>query len=135
LEHLCKTYQETLLISLKDGNELRILKHLLPYFTNGKPLKTEEKEAVLNFEAYTYDLVGLIGLVTRDMPRIILGKLCSHIFIQQECCKIIHTLQDLEEIADIYLEVEHTYAELYVFGEIMLNYPRDKVGDDGNLLE
>ena len=80
-------------------------------------------------------MVGLIGLVTHDIPRIILGKLCSDTFIQQECCKIKHTLEDLEAIADTYMETEQSYAELYVYGEVMLKYPRDKVDDNGNLRE
>lgn len=135
LEHLCKTYEETLLIALKDGNEHRIIKHLLEYFTDNRPLTNKEKDVLLSFEAYSYDLVGLIGLVTQNMPRIILGKLCSDTFIQQECFKIKHTLEDLEAIADTFMEVEHTYSELYVYGEVMLKYPRDKVDDNGNLLE
>ena len=135
LEHLCKTYKETLLIALKDGNEHRILKHLLKYFKDNKPLTSKEKEVLLDFEAHTYDLIGLIGLVMHDMPRIILGKLCSDTFIQEACCNVKHTLKDLEAIADTYMETEQSYAELYVYGEIMLKYPRDNVDDHGNLLK
>ena len=47
LEHLCKTYQETLLIALKDGNEYRISKHLLEFFKDNKPYRQKRKKRSL----------------------------------------------------------------------------------------
>jgi hypothetical protein len=135
LKELCTSYIPSISHALNLNYELDILKALLPYLELKDDIKTSEKEALLAFEAYNYDLVGLIGLLTDDLPRIILGKLGSNLFIQQKCKCIPHRLSDLENIADQYLEQPHTYAEDYVFSELMNTYSRDKIDDDGNLLE
>lgn len=135
LKELCTRYIPSISHTLNLNNELDILKALLPYLELKEDIKPLEKEALLAFEAYNYDLVGLIGLLTDDLPRIILGKLGSNLIIQQECKCIAHTLSDLENIADQYLEKPHTYAEDYVFSELMNTYCIDKIDEDGNLLE
>lgn len=132
---LCKNYTKTLFDTLLYNNEVDIIIDLLPYYRDKKELTPKEVKALLDFPAYSNNLNGLIGLLTHNMPRILLGKVCSNQYINQECQKIKHTLKDLEAIADIYLEEEHTEADCIVFGEVMLNYPREKVDENGNLLE
>lgn len=69
------------------------------------------------------------------MPRILLGKLCYNEFIKKQCTEIKHTLEDLKSIADIYLEVDHTEADEYVFQKVMLEYPTNLIENNGNLIK
>ena len=116
-------------------NETKVFKDLLPYHLKERTITLSDKEALLQYEAVNYSLLGLIGLLTHNMPRILLGKVCYNTLIREKCNEIEHTLEDLEAIADIYMEVEHTDADEYVFRNVMLKYPRNLVDDNGNLLE
>ncbi|WP_431158125.1 hypothetical protein [Winogradskyella poriferorum] len=135
LKELCISYIPSISHALNLNNELDILKALLPYLELKADIKSSEKEALLAFEAYNYDLVGLIGLLTDDLPRIILGKLGSNLIIKQKCKCIPHKISDLKNIANQYFEQPYTYAEDYVFSELMNTYSIDKIDDDGNILE
>jgi hypothetical protein len=116
-------------------NETKVFKNLLPYFIEKRTISLSDSKTLLEYSAVNYGLLGLIGLLTQNMPRILLGKLCDNPFIREKCKEIKHTLKDLEAIADIYMEVEHTEAEEYVFRNVMLKYPRNRVDDNGKLLE
>lgn len=108
---------------LYNNSELEVFKNLLLIFNERKTLTPSDKKELLEFTSCNYDLLGLIGLLTQNMPRILLGKLCYNEFIKKKCTEIKHTLEDLKSIADIYLEVDHTEADEYVFQKVMLEYP------------
>ncbi|MDG1278444.1 MAG: hypothetical protein P8O16_14270 [Algoriphagus sp.] len=116
-------------------DETKVFEGLLPYYLEKRSITHSEKEALLNYSAVNFGLLGLIGLLTHNMPRILLGKLCYDPFIKEKCHGIKHSLQDLEATADIYLEVEHSEADEYVFRNVMLKYPRNLLDDQGNFLE
>lgn len=118
---------------LSSFDETQVLKELLLYYLEKREIKVLEKEALLQYCAVSYDLLGLIGLLTNNLPRIILGKVCYNPFIMEKCKEIKHSLKDLEVIADNYLEIEHTEADEFVFRQIMLKYPRNLVDNNGNL--
>lgn len=115
-------------------NEKKIFRDLLPYYQEKRTITLSDREALLQKTAENYDLLGLIGLLTHNIPRILLGKVCENPLIREKCKEVKHTLKDLEAIADIYMEVEHTEADEYVFRKVMLKYPRNLVDDNGNLL-
>ena len=116
-------------------NETKVFNNLLTHYLNKRKVSLTEKEALLQYSAVNYNLLGLIGLLTHNIPRILLGKVCENPLIKEKCKEITHTLEDLEAIADIYMEVEHTEADEYVFRKVMLKYPRNLIDDKGNLLE
>lgn len=116
-------------------DETKVFKDLLPYYLEKRFITPSEKEALLQYSAVNYGLLGLIGLLTHDMPRILLGKVCYEPLIKEKCNTIKHSLQDLEAIADIYMEVEHSEADEYVFRNVMLKYPRNLLDDQGNFLK
>lgn len=105
-------------------DENSLYKTLLPRYKKGEILPQQEKEQLLNYLAVNESLLGLIGLLTHNLPRIIVGKTCTNAEIKAACRKVKHSLNDLEEIADIYLEQEHSEADEYVFRTIMLKYPK-----------
>ena len=110
---------------LETFDETKVFRDLLPFYLENKTISHSEKQALLDYSAVNYTLLGLIGLLTQNMPRILLGKICDDPFIREECTKTKHTLEDLEAVADIYLEVEHTEADEYVFRNMMLKYPKN----------
>jgi hypothetical protein len=116
-------------------NETKVFNDLLPYFTERRTISLSDNKVLQEYSAVNYGLLGLIGLLTQNIPRILLGKLCNDPFIREKCKEIKHTLEDLEAIAAIYMEVEHTEADEYVFRNVMLKYPRNLVDDNGKLLE
>ena len=120
---------------LYNNSEFEIFEYLLIIFNERKILTPSDKKDLLEYTASNYELIGLIGLLTQDIPRILLGKLCWNAFIKKECKEIKHTLEDLKSIADVYLEVEHTEADEYVFQKVMLEYPRNLLDSNGNLIK
>lgn len=120
---------------LYNNSEFEIFKYLLIIFNERKTLTSSDKKNLLEYTVSNYELIGLIGLLTQDMPRILLGKLCCNSFIKKKCTEIKHTLEDLKSIAEVYLEVEHTEADEYVFKKVMLEYPRKMLDSNGNLIK
>jgi hypothetical protein len=116
-------------------NETKVFKDLLSYYLEKRTITLSDKEALLQYNAVNYSLLGLIGLLTHNIPRILLGKVCDEPLVREKCKEIKHTLEDLEAVADIYMEVEHTEADEYVFRNVMVKYPRNLVDDNGSLLE
>jgi hypothetical protein len=116
-------------------DESKVFEYLLPYFIERRTLTLSDQKALLEYPAVHGELLGLIGLLTQNIPRILLGKVCDHAMIREKCQEIKHTLEDLKAIADVYMEVEHTEADEYVFRKVMLKYPRNLVDDTGKLIE
>ena len=115
--------------------ETKVFEDLLPYYLEKKTITLSETEELLQYTAVNFSLLGLIGLLTNNIPRILLGKLCDDTFINEKCNEVKHTLDDLIAVADIYMEVEHTEADELVFRNVMLKYPRNLVDKTGNLLK
>lgn len=120
---------------LASFNETDVFKNLLPYYLKKSTITLSDKKALLKYSAVNFSLLGLIGLLTHNVPRILLGKVCDDPLIREKCNEIEHTLEDLEAVADLYMEVEHTEADEYVFRKVMLKYPRNLVDEKGNLME
>ncbi|MFY0672789.1 MAG: hypothetical protein JXQ87_05270 [Bacteroidia bacterium] len=118
---------------IENDNENQILEFLLPYFDNNIALTQQEKEILLGYSAVDFVLLGLIGLLTQDVPRILLGKVCHHTQIREKCRAFKHDLSHLQTIADTYMEVEHSEADEFVYRNVMLIYPRDRVDVNGQL--
>ena len=120
---------------LDTADEGQVFEALLPHYLENRPVIPSDRDALLQYSAVNYDLLGLIGLLTHNLPRIIVGKLCDHRLIRAKCREVQHSLHDLAAVADCYLEEEHTEADEYVYRKIMLRYPRNRVDEKGKLRE
>ena len=69
---------------LYNNSEFEIFKYLLIIFNERKTLTSSDKKNLLEYTVSNYELIGLIGLLTQDMPRILLGKLCWNSFIKKK---------------------------------------------------
>ncbi len=96
--------------------------------------KIELSQREVNFlkekEIYDYILLGIIGLLIDNKPRILLGKKQPFdLDIQQWCSEIKIDLSDLEKIAEDYLEDDFSNDSEYIVRTVMLEYPKDKFLD------
>ena len=74
-------------------------------YKNKIELSQREVSLLKEKEIYDYILLGIIGLLINNKPRILLGKKQPFdLEIQQWCSKVTIDLSDLEKIADDYLE-------------------------------
>lgn len=96
-------------------------------FQSNIPLSIEEEKMVLETEVFSYDILGIIGLLTKDKPRILLGRLQPFdTEIQQWCKEFPIVLADLEKIADDYLEDNFTDYTEQILRDVMNEYPKER---------
>ena len=89
-------------------------------------LSQNDIKLLSDFEVYDFALLGIIGLLIRSIPRILLGrKQPLDIEVNKWCSEIKIELSDLEKIADDYLEDNFSETPEYILREVMLNYPKD----------
>ena len=102
-------------------------------FESNIPLSIVEEKIVLETEVFSYDILGIIGLLTNDKPRILLGRLQPFdTEIQQWCKEFTIVLADLEKIADDYLEVNFTAYTEQILRDVMNEYPKDRFLKNNN---
>ena len=96
-------------------------------FLSNIPLSKEEEKIILETEVFNYDILGIIGLLTKDKPRILLGRLQPFDSeIQQWCKEFSIVLADFEKMADDYLEDNFTDYTEQILRDVMLAYPKDR---------
>ena len=97
-------------------------------YKNKIELSQREVNLLKEKEIYDYILLGIIGLLINNKPRILLGKKQPFdLEIQQWCSKVTIDLSDLEKIADDYLEDDFSNDSEYIVRTVMLEYPKDKL--------
>ena len=102
-----------------------IIDFLKNVYKNKTLLSKQEKNVLLELEVYDYILFGIIGLLTNDKPRILLGKRQSFdVDIQEWCSEVKIVLADLEQIADDYLEDNFTEFSEEILRNVLLIYPK-----------
>lgn len=101
--------------------------YLKTVYKNKVVLSRNEISLLKEKEVYDYLLLGVIGLLIENTPRILLGrKQPFDLEIQHWCEAIKIDLTDLEKIADDYLEDNFTEDSEYILRTVMLEYPKDE---------
>ena len=99
-------------------------------YKNKIELSQREVNLLKEKKIYDYILLGIIGLLINNKPRILLGKKQPFdLEIQQWCSEVTIDLSDLEKIADDYLEDNFSNDSEYIVRTVMLEYPKDKFLD------
>jgi len=99
-------------------------------YKNKIELSQREVNLLKEKEIYDYILLGIIGLLINNKPRILLGKKQPFdLEIQHWCSEVTIDLSDLEKIADDYLEDDFSNDSEYIVRAVMLEYPKDKFLD------
>lgn len=104
-----------------------VIEFLKSCYKNKISLSLEEQRILLETEVFSYNLLGIIGLLTKDKPRILLGRVQPFdVEIQNWCKEFKIVLADLEKIADDYLEDNFTDYTEQILRDVMNEYPKNK---------
>lgn len=113
-------------------SEYALKKSLLTIIKSNKTLTEKDIHELRNFVTEEYSLLGLIGLLTGDTAKILLGRkqttskeildLCNQVSLSPS-----EIQNELTRIADLYMETDHSEIEEIVFRKVMLEYPPIKL--------
>lgn len=109
---------------LKEGSGDEIFTYLKTLYIENKTLTEIDIKTLKEYETSSYAMIGLIGLLINCKARILLGK--KQVFntdIQNWCNTVETTYEDLELIADKYLDDNFEEEPEYILRKVMLEYP------------
>ncbi|GAA4892509.1 hypothetical protein GCM10023311_16250 [Flaviramulus aquimarinus] len=109
-----------------EGSEIDIFAYLKPLFIENSKLSEIDIKTLKAYETTNYGMIGLIGLLINSKARILLGKKQVYYSdIQNWCNTIETTYEDLEVIADKYLDDSFEEEPEFILRKVMLEYPAD----------
>lgn len=109
---------------LQQNDESDLLDFLKNAYLNKTTLSDSDKIELDEYQSTDYALLGVIGLLLDDKSRILLGKKQPfNTEVKSLCDEIKISFSVLADIADKYLEIEHSVVEEFVFRNVMLEYP------------
>jgi len=112
---------------LQENDEYTIIVFLKNAYLNKNMLSDEDKIKLDEYQSTDYALLGVIGLLLNDNARILLGKKQPfNAEVKKLCDEIPISFSVLADIADKYLEIEHSIVEEFVFRNVMLEYPYEE---------
>jgi len=112
---------------LKTHSESELMIQLKRIYSESIEISKEDKRVLQESLTTNYALLGMIGLILKDKARILLGK--KQVYdseVKTWCMAIETTNDDLEEIADKYLNDEFNDVEEFIFRKVMLEYPANE---------
>ena len=105
--------------------ESEIIAFLKNQYLNKVSLSQADIIALKNYETEDYALLGIIGLLIDNKPRILLGKKQPYDFeIMNWCNSVDIGIEVLEEIADKYLDDDFSEEQEVILRKVMLEYPK-----------
>lgn len=105
--------------------ESEIIALLKKRYLNKIPFSEVDIIELQNYETEDYALLGIIGLLIDNKPRILLGKKQPYdIDITKWCNSVEIGIEVLEEIADKYLDDDFSEEQEVVLRKVMLEYPK-----------
>lgn len=114
----------TMLFNLCESELIAFLKDR---YKNKISISESDKIEMKEYETGNYALLGIIGLIMNNKPRILLGR---KQFIDQEiremCQAVPVLLSDLENIADKYLDDDFEDDSEFILRSVMLEYPKER---------
>jgi len=110
---------------LSTNYESEIIALLKEIYQNKATLSKVDTIALKNYETEDYALLGIIGLLIDNKPRILLGKKQPYdIEIMNWCNSIEIGIEVLEEVADKYLDDDFSEEQEVILRKVMLEYPK-----------
>ena len=110
---------------LTKNYESEITAILKEHFKNEVTLSKVDIRALKNYETEDYALLGIIGLLIDNKPRILLGKKQPYdIEIMNWCNGIDIGIEVLEKVADKYLDDDFSKEQEVILRKVMLEYPK-----------
>jgi len=110
---------------LENHSEHELILSLKDLFRESKVLTDEDKKCLNSYDTSDYALIGIIGLLLRSLPRILLGKLTPFEGEIRDWCQKVHVEENvLENIADKYLNDDFSEEPEFILRKVMIHYPK-----------
>lgn len=110
---------------LSTNYESEIIALLKKVYQDNTTLSEVDTIELKNYETEDYALLGIIGLLIDNKPRILLGKKQPYdIEIMNWCNSIDIRIEVLEEVVEKYLDDDFSEEQEVVLRKVMLEYPK-----------
>jgi hypothetical protein len=112
---------------LKEHSESELIASLKKIHLTKIHLSESDRMKLKEYETSDYILLGIIGLILHNKPRIFLGK--KQVYdkeIHEMCSQYPLTKSDLAHIADQFLEDDFSEESEFILRKVMLEYPYKK---------
>lgn len=110
---------------LQEQYESDLIQLLKEIYSSGKSISETDRKELKEYLTEDYALLGIIGLILQNKPRILLGrKQPFDTEIKELCEKVSITQNDLKEIADRYLDDNYSEEDEFILRKVMLEYPK-----------
>tara|TARA_R110002051_G_scaffold59843_2_gene109786 strand:+ start:691 stop:1059 length:369 start_codon:yes stop_codon:yes gene_type:complete len=112
---------------LQDNFESDLIAFLKQVYLNKTKISESDIIELKEYETEDYALLGIIGLILNNKPRILLGK--KQLYdgeIQKMCLGIPISQNDLVDVADKFLEDDFSEESEYILRKVMLEYPNEE---------
>ena len=114
---------------LEEKYESDLINYLKNIYLSRAEVSESDKVEMREYETEDYALLGIIGLILNNKPRILLGKKQPYDqVIQQKCSEVTVSHRDLEEMAEKYLDDDFRDESEFILRKVMLEYPNDIEG-------
>lgn len=108
--------------NLSYGELLAILKEIIK---RKEKLRDNDIENLHNYECEDYAIQGAIGLLTFSKARLLLGrKQPFDVEIKEMCESIEVSFEEIEKMANWYLDDDYSVEPEFVLRNVMLEYPK-----------
>ncbi|OAD39925.1 hypothetical protein [Polaribacter atrinae] len=112
---------------LQDNYESDLIAFLKQVYLNKTKISESDIIELKEYETEDYALIGIIGLILNNKPRILLGKKQPYDGgIQKMCLEIPASQNDLVDVADKFLEDDFSEESEFVLRKVMLEYPNEE---------
>ncbi|MCB0502888.1 MAG: hypothetical protein KDD32_09395 [Bacteroidetes bacterium] len=112
---------------LEEHYESDLILHLKKLYASHTILSEADQLELKGYETEDYALLGIIGLLLNNKPRILLGRLQPYDQeIKQQCEAVSITENDLKTMADQYLDDDFSEESEFILRKVMLAYPKKR---------
>lgn len=112
---------------LQENYESELITLLKKIYLNDTKISESDKIELKEYETEDYALLGIIGLILNNKPRILLGKKQPYDQeIRQKCQEVPISHSDLEDIAEKYIDDDFSDESEFILRKVMLEYPNKR---------
>ena len=112
---------------LLNRNESELIVYLKNIYRYKTRLSESDKIEIKEYQTENYAILGIIGLILQNNPRILLGrKQGFDQEIRQMCEMVVIPESDLFDMAEKYLDDDFEEENEFILRKVMLEYPKER---------